>query len=249
MQADWEVEVGGQAPVIEALWPGFIDLRTHPEAVHQLPEVASQSALGLALGRALVALNGPSSPVWTTKCDLWQLENVDPDEFDAPTSMSPVASPVTRPVPYARACYIDLLPLSVLLALDSAVSQPASHIPPPPGPISPDPVRQLAGDNPPTTTQTVSDCTAQSKTECWFTVDQTVLWCRSLCARLWSTPVHSCRVDLIVRQASLAPDRMGFAVTAYLAGCGQTMTEADHALDAALAAFARVLSTKTPSAA
>ena len=27
MEADWEVEVGGGAPVIEAFWPGFVDLR------------------------------------------------------------------------------------------------------------------------------------------------------------------------------------------------------------------------------
>ena len=27
MEADWEVEIGGGAPVIDALWPGFVDLR------------------------------------------------------------------------------------------------------------------------------------------------------------------------------------------------------------------------------
>ncbi len=31
MEADWEFEVGGDAPVIEAHWPGFVDLRQNPE--------------------------------------------------------------------------------------------------------------------------------------------------------------------------------------------------------------------------
>jgi hypothetical protein len=30
MEADWEFEVGGDAPVIDALWPGFVDLRLSP---------------------------------------------------------------------------------------------------------------------------------------------------------------------------------------------------------------------------
>ena len=31
MEADWEFEVGGDAPVIEALWAGFVDLRSQPD--------------------------------------------------------------------------------------------------------------------------------------------------------------------------------------------------------------------------
>ena len=30
MEADWELEIGGDAPVIEAHWTGFVDLRADP---------------------------------------------------------------------------------------------------------------------------------------------------------------------------------------------------------------------------
>jgi hypothetical protein len=40
LEADWEFEVGGDAPVIDALWPGFVDLR-----LPSRPEIArTQSA-------------------------------------------------------------------------------------------------------------------------------------------------------------------------------------------------------------
>ena len=44
MEADWEIEVGGKAPVIEARWPGFVDLRLHPERASQFPEAAELPA-------------------------------------------------------------------------------------------------------------------------------------------------------------------------------------------------------------
>jgi hypothetical protein len=82
MDADWEVEIGGGAPVIEALWPGFVDLRSHPDRVGEIAEVSTFPPLaGL-----LRALNSPESPVWTAKCDLWE------------------------PEPAALAAYIDMLP-------------------------------------------------------------------------------------------------------------------------------------------
>lgn len=96
MEADWEVEIGGQAPVIEAHWSGFIDLRVAPERARQLPEAAQFAALA----DALVRVNAPSSPVWTSKCDVWHPDTFDPDELDAP--------PEERNC--AIACYLDLLP-------------------------------------------------------------------------------------------------------------------------------------------
>ncbi|MGC1463068.1 MAG: hypothetical protein WA802_12770 [Terracidiphilus sp.] len=82
MEADWEVEIGGGAPVIEALWPGFVDLRAAPERIVEITEAAAFSPLaGL-----LLALNGPGSPVWTSKCDHWE------------------------PEPRTVAIYIDMLP-------------------------------------------------------------------------------------------------------------------------------------------
>jgi hypothetical protein len=96
MEADWEVEIGGDAPVIQVRWSGFIDLRLSPERAPQLPEAAQLPALA----DTLIRLNASSSPVWTSKCDVWHPDTFDPDELDAP--------------PGERncfvACYIDLLP-------------------------------------------------------------------------------------------------------------------------------------------
>ncbi len=83
MEADWEVEIGGGAPVIEAGGPGWIDLRTQPDRVDEIAETASFPALE----KLLRALNAPASPLWTSKCDLWQEETGE------------------------LACYVDLLPV------------------------------------------------------------------------------------------------------------------------------------------
>jgi hypothetical protein len=98
MEADWEVEIGGEAPVIQAHWTGFIDLRLAPERAQQLPESAQLPALADTLAR----LNAPSSPVWTSKCDVWHPDTFDPDELDAPPGHRSCAI----------ACYVDLLPRS-----------------------------------------------------------------------------------------------------------------------------------------
>jgi hypothetical protein len=108
MEADWEFEVGGDAPLIEACWPGFVDLRWTPEStrnlparVRSLPEVIQFPALAAVLDR----LNSQHSPVWTSKCDFWPLlgaEEFDADELDAPPACSA----------HAMGCYLDLLPKS-----------------------------------------------------------------------------------------------------------------------------------------
>jgi hypothetical protein len=99
MDVDWEFEVGGDAPVIDAAWSGFIDLRRNPESAGDLPE--TDSLPGLA--EALIKLNAAASPVWTSKCDVWRsLEagDFDADELDAPPGSSA----------HAMGSYIDLLP-------------------------------------------------------------------------------------------------------------------------------------------
>jgi len=96
MEADWEIEIGGSAPVIDAFWTGFEDLRRSPERAGVLPETRELSGLA----EALVRLNAGTSSVWTSKCDVWELEELDPDELDAP-----IGSAVN-----GIACYIDLLP-------------------------------------------------------------------------------------------------------------------------------------------
>ena len=96
MEADWEVEIGGGANVIEPYWAGFVDLRRMPEAAAQLPE--ARMLPGLA--QVLVQLNAEDSPVWTAKCDVWEMDGLDPLELDAEHAedLSGVA------------CYVDLLP-------------------------------------------------------------------------------------------------------------------------------------------
>ena len=101
MEADWEFEVGGDAPVIDAHWEGFVDLQLHPELAAQLPEAAQFPALAEALAR----LNAAESLVRSSKCDLWphlEAEEFDPDELDAPPSCAA----------HAMGCYVDLLPRS-----------------------------------------------------------------------------------------------------------------------------------------
>jgi len=96
MEADWEVEIGGQAPILDACWEGFADLRRFPDGVALLPEVREFPALG----HALAQLNSASSPAWSAKCDVWRPPDVDVDELDAQGGEGNCA----------MACYIDLLP-------------------------------------------------------------------------------------------------------------------------------------------
>jgi hypothetical protein len=98
MEVDWEVEIGGDAPVIDGNWDGLIDLRRSPEQAAELPEARQLPALA----EALVRLNSDASPVWTAKCDVWRPDEFDVDELDAQREEAGCAI----------ACYVDLLPRS-----------------------------------------------------------------------------------------------------------------------------------------
>ena len=98
MEADWEVEIGNEAPVIHSCWEGLVDLRRAPELARRLPEAGQFPPLA----DALQALNSASSPVWTSKCDIWSPLEFDLDELDAKPAEGNCAI----------ACYIDLLPIS-----------------------------------------------------------------------------------------------------------------------------------------
>lgn len=98
MEADWEIEIGGDAPVIEAHWLGFVDLRLAPDRAVELTE--TQRLPGLA--DVLVRLNACNSPVWTSKTDVFVPDAIDPDELDAPPASAG----------NSLACYVDLLPRS-----------------------------------------------------------------------------------------------------------------------------------------
>jgi len=106
LEADWGFEVGGDAPVIDALWPGFIDLRWTPQRANDMrARIISlpESAQLPGLATTLEMLNAENSPVWTSKCDFWpdlQADEFDPDELDAPAGH----------FAHASGCYIDLLP-------------------------------------------------------------------------------------------------------------------------------------------
>lgn len=95
MEADWEFEVGGDAPVIEAHWPGFIDLRADPHRAAELTESRKLSGLE----DALVRLNSTNSPVWTSKTDVFDPGFMDADELDA----------TSEDAQSVIACYVDLL--------------------------------------------------------------------------------------------------------------------------------------------
>jgi hypothetical protein len=96
MEADWEIEIGTDAPVIDGAWEGCLDLRADPARVAEIGEADRFPALA----ESLVRLNAAASPVWTAKCDVWPVEAFDPDELNADREAS-----VT-----ALGCYIDLLP-------------------------------------------------------------------------------------------------------------------------------------------
>jgi hypothetical protein len=96
MEADWEIEIGADAPVIDGAWEGFLDLRAEPARVAEIREAAQFPALA----ESLVRLNAESSPVWTAKCDVWPVEAIDADELDADGEAAATA----------LGCYIDLLP-------------------------------------------------------------------------------------------------------------------------------------------
>ena len=108
MEADWEFEIGQDAPVIDACWSGFIDLRWTPQRDGQISRLLSgiEEAVAFpALGVALDKLNSRDSPVWTSKCDFWPVlekEAFEPDELDAPPGDGV----------HGAGCYIDLLPKS-----------------------------------------------------------------------------------------------------------------------------------------
>ncbi len=97
MLVDWEIELGGDAHIIDAAWPGFIDLRKDPASATELDE----SREWPELVAPLIALNSATSPLWTSKCDAWIVEDFaaeDRDEYDASDEDT-----------HAVACYIDLL--------------------------------------------------------------------------------------------------------------------------------------------
>jgi hypothetical protein len=73
MDADWSVELGHDDPSLEFPWSSpdgsqrYVDLRTRPELLPEVPEATQFPELG----DFLRAIDGPSCPWLTAKCDVW----------------------------------------------------------------------------------------------------------------------------------------------------------------------------------
>jgi hypothetical protein len=82
MHAEWSVECGAEDPVLVVPWTSgaelsdvaasfaFVDLRTRPNAVDSIPEAEAHPPLL----RTLRTLNAMRSPVFTAKCDAWEMD-------------------------------------------------------------------------------------------------------------------------------------------------------------------------------
>ena len=82
MQADFSVELGGDAPALEIPWRSnnphvhYYDLKKHLEMAQKIPEAAAYPELGTFLSR----INATEFPLATAKCDAWSSNEVAPEE-------------------------------------------------------------------------------------------------------------------------------------------------------------------------
>lgn len=100
MDADWSVECGAEDPLVVVPWANaagaiaYIDLRSTPDSLLEIPEAAQYPAIATALQR----WNQPDSPIFTAKCDVWEYPETLFDAEDFPGFA------------FARGSYIDLIP-------------------------------------------------------------------------------------------------------------------------------------------
>jgi hypothetical protein len=109
MLAEWTAECTADAPTLVVPWSDpdssarYIDLRSEPYDIAEIPEAEQYPALA----RALRSLNATRSPFLTAKCDVWRLSPTDePEELEAlrfELDMDPEESHA------GIACYIDIL--------------------------------------------------------------------------------------------------------------------------------------------
>ena len=127
MEADWEVEIGAESPVIDVAWSGFVELQQNPDRIDEI----SESRGFPCLAAALLSLNAQTTfpgdqnelVLQTVKCDLWPTGPCDPSEMDATPDTSGCGI----------ACYIDLVPRNrgffpSLLAAESWARLITSHL-------------------------------------------------------------------------------------------------------------------------
>jgi hypothetical protein len=83
MLSEWNAECSADSPTLIVPWADakssahFVDLRTEPYDIAEIPE----ADLHPALGRALRSLNATRSPFLTAKCDAWTID--DPEVREA----------------------------------------------------------------------------------------------------------------------------------------------------------------------
>ena len=105
MQADWSVACGADDPTVVIPWNDatgalrYIDLRTTPAAIDQIPEAMQYPTLAAALRR----WNQPDVPIFTAKCDVWNYATDLFDAYDLPDFA------------HAQGSYIDLVPIDPAL--------------------------------------------------------------------------------------------------------------------------------------
>lgn len=105
MLSEWSAECGEDDPVLVVPWASpddrlrWVDLRDDPDALDSIAEADEYPAL-LA---ALRTLNGPRSPVFTAKCDVWVM---DEDELAAARLVLMLEDEVAAA---GMTSYIDLL--------------------------------------------------------------------------------------------------------------------------------------------
>src|SRR5947209_17692242 len=105
MFAEWSAECSADDPVLVVPWKDpdgpaqFIDLRTDPYELHAVAEAEDHPSLM----QALRALNATRSPVFTAKCDTWDLGEDELTALRFNLELSQDNSPI------GFASYIDLL--------------------------------------------------------------------------------------------------------------------------------------------
>ncbi|WP_263411362.1 hypothetical protein [Terriglobus tenax] len=105
MQAEWSTETGAHDPVLVIPWQAegtahaFVDLREDPDALDSIPEADDHAALL----HALRSLNAARSPVYTAKCDAWEMYDSELEMLQMEMLLEPDEAPC------GFASYIDLL--------------------------------------------------------------------------------------------------------------------------------------------
>ncbi len=114
MHTEWTAECAADAPMLVVPWSDsaqpasqagahFVNLRTEPYSIAEIPEAERYPDLA----RALRALNAGRSPFLTAKCDAWPLSSRDAaEELEAIRKELMIEE---EEAAFAFTCYIDLL--------------------------------------------------------------------------------------------------------------------------------------------